>query len=168
MSVKKHRCANWDFPLSLSAQDEIQELNWIISAFNLTSAAFLPFWAQITDIFGRHVTLQATILIVAIGSAICTGAPTNAFGVLLLGRALQGIGASGIGISVRTIMADRVSLKEYALNWTLFSLLNAGAFSVGPVAGGYLTQISWRWCFAASTSSLFCYYALGLSADYGI
>ena len=82
-----------------------------------------------------------------IGSAICTGAPTNAFGVLLFGRALQGIGCSGVSISVRTILADKVSLKEYALNWTLFSLLSAITFSIGPVAGGYLTQVSWRWCF---------------------
>jgi MFS family permease len=128
--------------------DQIAQLNWIISAFNLASAAFLPFWAQIADIFGRHVTIQATIIIVAIGSAICTGAPTSAFGVLLLGRALQGVGAAGIAICVRTIMADKVSLSEYALNWTIFSFLSAVSFSVGPVAGGFLTQVSWRWCFA--------------------
>jgi MFS family permease len=61
---------------------------------------------------------------------------------------LQGIGAAGIGICVRVILSDRVSLKDYALNWTLFSLVSAVAFSIGPVAGGYLTQTSWRWCFA--------------------
>ncbi len=125
----------------------MSQLNWIISAFNLTSAAFLPFWAQITDIFGRHGTLQASVVIMTIGSALCTSAPTDAFGVLLLGRALQGVGCSGVSISVRTILADKVSLKEYALNWTLFSLLSAITFSIGPVAGGYLTQVSWRWCF---------------------
>jgi MFS family permease len=83
-----------------------------------------------------------------IGSAICTGAPTSYFGVLLLGRGLQGVGAAGIGICVRTILSDRVSLKDYALNWTLFSLVAAVTFSIGPVIGGYLTQASWRWCFA--------------------
>jgi MFS family permease len=83
-----------------------------------------------------------------IGSAICTGAPTSAFGVLLLGRALQGVGAAGISICVRVILADRVSLKDLALNWTLFATLNAVSFSVGPVVGGYLTQANWRWCFA--------------------
>jgi MFS family permease len=83
-----------------------------------------------------------------VGSAICTGAPTSHFGVLLLGRSLQGVGAAGIGICVRIILADGISLKDYALNWTLFSLVSAIAVSVGPVAGGYLTQASWRWCFA--------------------
>jgi MFS family permease len=87
-------------------------------------------------------------VIVIIGSAICTGAPTSNFGVLLLGRSLQGVGVSGVGICVRVVLADRVSLKDYALNWTLFSLVSAVAFSIGPVIGGYLTQTSWRWCFA--------------------
>jgi MFS family permease len=83
-----------------------------------------------------------------IGSAICTGAPTSTFSVLLLGRALQGIGAAGVNISIRTILADRVSLSEYALNWTIFALVSGIGFSVGPVIGGYLTSTSWRWCFA--------------------
>lgn len=128
--------------------DQLSQLNWIISVFNLTSAAFLPFWAQIADIFGRHATIHATIILMMIGSAICTGAPTDAFPVLLLGRAIQGIGAAGVNISVRVILADKVSLADYALNWTVFALFSGIGFSVGPVIGGYLTQASWRWCFA--------------------
>jgi MFS family permease len=128
--------------------EQVNQLNWIISVFNLTSAAFLFFWAQLTDLFGRHVVLQSAILIMTIGSAICTGAPTSAFSVLLLGRALQGVGAAGVNISIRTILADRVSLSEYAVNWTFFALISGVGFSIGPVIGGYLTQASWRWCFA--------------------
>ncbi|KAJ5377634.1 uncharacterized protein N7496_005043 [Penicillium cataractarum] len=128
--------------------DQISQLNWIISSFNLTSAAFLFFWAQLTDLFGRHNTLQAAIFVMIIGSAICTGAPTSTFSVLLLGRALQGVGAAGVNISIRTILADGISLSEYALNWTIFALVSGVGFSVGPVIGGYLTTTSWRWCFA--------------------
>lgn len=128
--------------------DQISQLNWIISSFNLTSAAFLFFWAQLADLFGRHHTLQAAILVMIVGSAICTGAPTSTFSVLLLGRALQGVGAAGVNISIRTILADRISLSEYALNWTIFALVSGVGFSVGPVIGGYLTTTSWRWCFA--------------------
>ena len=130
------------------ATDQVKQLNWIISAFNLTSAAFLPFWAQIADIFGRFATILITIVVILIGSAICTGTPTSNFPVLLLGRGIQGVGAAGVMICVRIILADRVSLADYSFNWTLFSLISAVAFSIGPVIGGYLTQASWRWCFA--------------------
>ncbi|KAJ5942963.1 Major facilitator superfamily domain general substrate transporter [Penicillium verrucosum] len=128
--------------------NQVNQLNWIISVFNLTSAAFLFFWAQLTDLFGRHIVLQSAIFIMMIGSAVCTGAPTSAFSVLLVGRALQGIGAAGVNISIRTILADRVSLAEYAVNWTVFALVSSIGFSIGPVIGGYMTQTSWRWCFA--------------------
>lgn len=83
-----------------------------------------------------------------IGSAICTGAPTYSFPALLVGRAIQGVGAAGVNICVRTILADKVSLKDYTLNWTLFALIGAVGYTIGPVVGGYLTEDTWRWCFA--------------------
>ncbi|KAI0884696.1 MFS general substrate transporter [Annulohypoxylon maeteangense] len=126
---------------------EIAQLNWIISAFNLTSAAFIPFWAQMADIFGRHWALQLSSLTMLIGSAICTAVPTTAFGAFLLGRALQGIACAGLNTIIRAIMADKVSLKENARNWTLFAFTGGMCYGIGPVIGGYLTAANWRWCF---------------------
>ncbi|KAJ5768129.1 Major facilitator superfamily domain general substrate transporter [Penicillium manginii] len=128
--------------------NQISQLNWIISSFNLTSAASLFFWAQLADLFGRHWTLQSAIFVMVIGSAICTGSPTSKFSVLLLGRAIQGVGAAGVNISVHIILADGVSLSEFAINWTIFAMVSGVGFSIGPVIGGYLTTASWRWCFA--------------------
>lgn len=92
--------------------------------------------------------MQTTILLMTIGSAICTGAPTSQFAVLLFGRALQGVGAAGINVVGHVIMADRVSLEDFAWNWTLSALISAVFFGIGPVVGGHLTQVNWRWCFA--------------------
>src|SRR5688500_14873403 len=99
-------------PVVLTVVDEVAQLNWIISAFNLTSAAFIPFWGQMADIFGRHASIQGSMVIMLVGSAICIGSPTNTFGLFLFGRALQGIGCAGLGVIVRVILADKVSLKE--------------------------------------------------------
>lgn len=71
-----------------------------------------------------------------VGSALCTGAPTHAFPVLLLGRALQGVGAAGIGVIIRVILADKVSLKENAKNNSIFSLVAGVSSGAGPVLGG--------------------------------
>lgn len=130
------------------ATDQLKQFNWIISSFNLTSTASFFFWAQIADVFGRHFAIQASIVIMMIGSAICTGAPTSSFAALLFGRAIQGIGCSGVNICVRTILADKVSLEDFASNWTIFVLISGVSFGIGPLIGGYLTQVSWRWCFA--------------------
>lgn len=118
------------------------------------------------DVFGRNASINAAIILMLIGSALCTGAPTNAFPVLLLGRGFQGLAAAGLNVVVRTILADRVSLQENAKNWAIFSLVGGVSYGLGPVIGGkttpshiyslnpanislgYLTNADWRWCFA--------------------
>ncbi|PSR97228.1 major facilitator superfamily domain-containing protein [Coniella lustricola] len=127
--------------------DEVAELNWIVSAFNLTSAAFIPFWGQMADIFGRHTSLQAVLILMTLGSALCTGAPTASFPVLLLGRGFQGVACAGISVLVRVIISDKVSLQENAKNWSFFAITGGCSYAIGPVIGGYLTSASWRWCF---------------------
>ncbi|EFQ33363.1 major facilitator superfamily transporter [Colletotrichum graminicola M1.001] len=128
---------------------ETGQLNWIIAAFNLTSAAFIPFWGQMADIFGRHVSMQACLVLMLVGSALCTGAPVTAFPVLLLGRAFQGLACAGLNVLVRVILADKVTLRENAMNWSIFSFLGGVlGWGLGPVVGGYITSgSSWRWCF---------------------
>ncbi|KAI0181965.1 MFS general substrate transporter [Hypoxylon sp. FL1284] len=127
---------------------EISQLNWIISAFNLTLAAFVPFWGQIADIFGRHWALQMCSLVMLVGSALCTGVPTNAFGAFLLGRALQGVACAGLNTIVRVVLADKVTLRGNAKNWSAFALTGGICYGIGPVLGGFLTSVNWRWCFA--------------------
>jgi MFS family permease len=122
-------------------------MNWIISAFNLCSAAFIPFWGQMADIFGRTISMEMTLVVMIVGSALCTAAPLNTFPVFILGRALQGVSVAGINVITRTILADKVSLKENAKNTSLFSFCAGISNAIGPVIGGFLTNTTWRWCF---------------------
>lgn len=107
-----------------------------MSSFNLTSGAFIPFWAQIADVFGRNIAISSATILMLIGSGLCTGAPTNAYGVLLLGRAFQGISASGLSVLTRTILADKVSLQESAKSWAIFAVVGGLSYGIGPVVGG--------------------------------
>ena len=102
----------------------------------------------LVDIFGRTATLELTLVIMLIGSALCTAAPLKAFPVFILGRALQGLSVSGINVSTRVIMADKVTLKENAKNNSFFALFAGLSYAIGPVIGGFLADSNWRWCFA--------------------
>lgn len=84
-----------------------------------------------------------------IGSALCTAAPTDAFPVLLLGRGIQGLGCAGISVIVRVIIADRVSLKENAKNWSIFSFTAGMSYAIGPVIGGMLHFVSVQLFFSS-------------------
>ena len=116
--------------------NKLSQQNWIVSAFNLTSSAFIPFWAQIADVFGRNAAIISATMLMLVGSAMCTGAPTDAYPLLLLGRAFQGIAASGLNVLTRTILADGLSLQESAKNWALFALIGGMSYALGPLAGG--------------------------------
>ncbi|PWY82834.1 MFS multidrug transporter [Aspergillus heteromorphus CBS 117.55] len=121
--------------------DQFSELNWIITAFSLTSTTFIPIFGQLSDVFGRHVVLQVALLFMLVGSVLCAAAQT--WGMLLLGRALQGTGSAGIGNLIMIILADRVSLKENARNKSFFTLVGGVGYAVGPIVGGS----NWRYCF---------------------
>jgi MFS family permease len=99
----------------------------------------IPLYGQISDVFGRHTVLQAAIFFILIGSALAAGA--QAWAMLLVGRALQGLGFAGLQTVTKVILSDKVSLKDTSFNNTLFTFLNGASFSVGPVIGGYLTRV---------------------------
>jgi MFS family permease len=127
--------------------DQFSQLNWVVSAFNLTSAVFIPFWGQFANVFGRYAAIQGSMLLMLLGSILCSAAPVTTFAMLLLGRGFQGIGRAGLLIVAKAILADKVSLKENAKNNTIFTIVGGVGYGIGPVIGGYLTEVSWRWCF---------------------
>ncbi|KIY01052.1 uncharacterized protein Z520_03718 [Fonsecaea multimorphosa CBS 102226] len=132
-------------PQIASHFNKFNQLNWIVTAFTLTSTAFIPVFGQLADTFGRHTTLQSAVVTLTIGSVLCAATPNWA--VLLLGRALQGMGTAGIQNVTMIVLADSVSLRDQAVNTSIFQLLNGIGYAVGPIIGGYLTNANWRYCF---------------------
>ena len=82
---------------------------------------------------------------ILIGSVLCAAAAD--WGMLLFGRALQGLGAAGIMNLTRIVLSDNVSLADNSKNNTVFSLVSGISYAIGPVVGGYLSSASWRYCF---------------------
>ena len=64
------------------------DLNWVNAVFLLSSAVCVPVLAKLGDLFGHRRLLTVAAASVAIGSVLVAVAPT--FGILLLGRAVQG------------------------------------------------------------------------------
>ncbi|KAF8464437.1 major facilitator superfamily domain-containing protein [Kalaharituber pfeilii] len=128
--------------------DQLTQQSWIAAAFSLTNTAFIPAFGQLCDVFGRHTVLQLALVLMWVGSALCAGAQT--FYMLLIGRAITGISSAGLYVVNTVILGDKVSLKENALQNTLFSMIAGASFGIGPVIGGYLTSIHWRYCFGLS------------------
>ncbi|KJK65080.1 drug resistance transporter EmrB/QacA subfamily protein [Aspergillus parasiticus SU-1] len=125
-------------PSIASHFNEFDELNWIVTAFTLTSTTFIPMFGQFADVFGRGETLHLSLFLMIIGSVLCAAAQT--WGMLLLGRALQGVSDAGLMNVVMIILSDKVSLKESAKTKSLFTLVGGIGYAVGPTVGGCKTS----------------------------
>ena len=71
---------------------------WIGSAFLLANAASIPSWGKVSDIFGRKPMLLLANVIFMVGSLVA--ALSNSIGMLIVARAVQGLGGGGLVILV--------------------------------------------------------------------
>ncbi|KAL0952930.1 hypothetical protein HGRIS_007143 [Hohenbuehelia grisea] len=120
--------------------------SYIGTSYLLTSTAFLPLFASVADVFGRHFALQLSLLIFIVGSAISTGA--TSMEAMLAGRGVAGVGAAGLLTVVRVILGDSRSLDDNNWQVSAIFLLYSIGFIVGPFIGGVLLNASFRWIFA--------------------
>src|SRR3989442_978822 len=80
---------------------DVQGLPWLIAIYLLASTACMPLYGKIADIHGRQFALRIAIAAYMAGSLICALAPSML--VLILGRALHGLGGSGLS-SISTVI----------------------------------------------------------------
>jgi len=104
------------------------QLNWAISVALLSTVVCSPIAGRLGDVYGHRRMLVICVGGTALGGVLAAVAPS--FGVLLLGRVLQGLigGVLGLGPA---IVRDRVGIRR---GHTIIAVL-AGAASVGLVAG---------------------------------
>ena len=75
--------------------------------------------------------------------------------MMLAGRGIAGIGAAGLLTVVRTILADSSSLDTNNYQAAIMTILYTVGYCIGPVIGGALTDISFRWVFAIKWVAVF-------------
>ncbi|KAF1830188.1 MFS general substrate transporter [Decorospora gaudefroyi] len=120
------------------------EAFWASLCFLLAVVAVMPIITSLSDVLGRKIPLYASFIIFMIGSIVF--AVANSMGILILGRALQGLGGGGLDVLGEVILADITTLKERPLYLGLFSIPMAGGAICGPIVGAALAEYaSWRW-----------------------
>ncbi|KXN65138.1 MFS general substrate transporter, partial [Conidiobolus coronatus NRRL 28638] len=117
-------------------------LTWIAGGYLLTTVAFTPLFGKLSDIFGRKPLEIFSIALFAIGSLGC--ALANSMVLLIIFRAIAGIGGGGI-ISMSFVMvSDVIPLEDRSTYLSIISATFAIAQVLGPIIGGALAEVNWR------------------------
>jgi MFS family permease len=105
-----------------------------------------PLYGKISDIYGRRPTIYAAILIFLVGSII-SALSVNMF-MLIVGRAIQGVGGGGLFALTQTVIGDLVPPRERASYAAWISGTWAVASVAGPLLGGYFAgHLDWALIF---------------------
>lgn len=116
----------------------IEYLPWVISAYLVTGTAVTPLYGKLADIYGRRRVIFVAVAIFLAGSVIC--ALATSLGVLVAGRAVQGLGGGGLIALAQTVLGDLVPPKQRARYAAQISMVWATASILGPLVGGVFAQ----------------------------
>ncbi|CDR88702.1 uncharacterized protein SPSC_05534 [Sporisorium scitamineum] len=121
------------------------ESSWLSTSYLLTSTAASPLYGRFSDIFGRKVCLMVALIGFLIGSALCAAAQSVT--QLIVFRAFAGAFGGGIVSLVMVVVGDVVSLRQRGTYQGVLGVVVALANAGGPLIGGALASVDWRWCF---------------------
>ncbi|PVH87890.1 MFS general substrate transporter [Cadophora sp. DSE1049] len=123
----------------------VQDVGWYSAAYFISSCAMTPLTGVLYRMFNLKIMYLGSIGIFELGCLVAgTAQSSNA---IIVGRAISGIGSGGLITGTTTIIAATVPLSRRAFVMGVGMACLASGQAVGPVLGGVLTSVSWRWCF---------------------
>jgi EmrB/QacA subfamily drug resistance transporter len=124
----------------------LDDLSRVVTAYLLVATAATPLFGKLSDIHGRRTIMLLAIGIFIAGSLVCALAPS--IWILVIGRALQGLGGGGLLPIAQTIIADMLTPRERPMAQSYTSVVFMSASILGPVLGGVLTDhLHWSLIF---------------------
>lgn len=138
-----------EFPslLDISTSDA----SWLVTVTLLTAAVSTPVISRMADMYGKRRMLIVALVAMVLGSLIC--ALEVSFLTMLVGRALQGFGASLIAVGI-SILRDELPPERVGTAVALMSATMGIGSALGLPLSGVLTEwLGWHSIFWFSAVS---------------
>jgi EmrB/QacA subfamily drug resistance transporter len=124
---------------------DLASLSWVLNAYAIVFAALLVPAGRAADRIGRRAAFLTGVVVFALASAAC--AVAGSVWVLVAARVIQAAGGAllmpaSLGLLLAAAPPDK---RTGAIRgWTS---VGGAAAALGPVIGGALVAVSWRWVF---------------------
>jgi EmrB/QacA subfamily drug resistance transporter len=120
-------------------------LSWVLNAYTIVFAAVLVPAGRWADRIGRRRVFAVGLIGFTVGSLLCGVAP----GVpeLIGARIIQAAGAGLMVPASLSLLLASVPAKARSGAIGAWSAVGALGAALGPVVGGSLVELSWRWVF---------------------
>ncbi|HEX2573853.1 MAG TPA: MDR family MFS transporter [Polyangia bacterium] len=133
-------------PRIISELHGIEFYGWVFSTYLLTSTAMVPIYGKLADLLGRRTPYFIGLSVFLVGSLLCAAA--TSMRMLIVARAVQGIGAGALFPITMTIVGDLFNVAERSRVQGVLALVWGVSSIIGPAVGGaFVTYWTWRWGF---------------------
>jgi len=124
-------------------------VQWVINGYLLTLSALFAFGGKVADVFGRRKMVLIGVVVFAVASALCGATPATgaAEAWMVTFRMIQGAGAAIMFPAALAIVIASFPIERRGQSVAIFFGITGALTSVGPIAGGYLTEWNWRAIF---------------------
>lgn len=131
--------------LSLSATG----VQWIVNGYLLSLSALFAFGGRLADVAGHRTMLVLGVVVFATASALCGATPSGSLDEawLITFRVIQGAGAAMMFPAALAIVLGAFPVAQRGRSMAIFFAITGGLTAIGPLAGGFLTEWTWRAIF---------------------
>ena len=124
-------------------------VQWVINGYILALAAGFALGGRLADVLGSKRVVLVGIIGFAGASALCGATPKGSFAEawIVIFRIIQGLSAALMIPAALAVVVSAFPLRERGRALAIFFGVSGGLTAIGPIAGGYLTQWTWRAIF---------------------
>jgi MFS family permease len=121
-------------PVITNHFNSLNDVGWYASAYLVTMSGFQLFMGRVYTFYNPKTVFISCIAVFELGSLVCGVAPNST--TLIVGRAIAGLGSSGLFSGAVSIVVYVVPLQKRPTYMGLFGAVFAVASVAGPLLGG--------------------------------
>jgi len=124
-------------------------VQWVVNGYILALAAGFAFGGRLADVVGSRRMVLIGIIGFAGSSALCGATPKGSLAEawIITFRVVQGLSAALMIPAALAVVVASFPIRERGRALAIFFGVSGGLTAIGPIAGGYLTQWTWRAIF---------------------